>query len=99
MFKWRPPREKTGLEKARDEALSELQGFTADTAEYKQIMKHVKELTKLIDLEKSERVSPNTLLVVLGNVGIAVLVVAYEHHDIVTTKVLGFLHKTPPINR
>jgi hypothetical protein len=94
MFNWNPSREKTGLEKARDEALSELDSFTADTEDYKKIMVHVKTLSKLIDLEKSEKLSPNTIAVIIGNALIAIVVVGYESKNVMTTKVWPFLRQT-----
>ena len=87
------PTEKSGLEKARDEALSELQSFTSDMAEYDKIIVHVETLSKLIDMEKSEKLSPNTVAMILGNAVIALVVVAYESKNVVTTKVLPFLGK------
>lgn len=93
MFKRRSSKEKTGLVKARDDALLELQGFEAHNAEYLRIMVHVKALTQLIDLEKPERLSPNTIAVILGNGIIALIVVAYESKNVVTTKVQSFMLK------
>lgn len=93
MFNWKFPREKTGLVKARDDLFSELNGYTADEPQYSKIMIHVDTLSKLIDSEKSERLSPNTALVVVGNVVIAVIVVAYESRNVITTKVVPFLGK------
>lgn len=89
----RKPVEKTGLEKSRDQLLSEMQGLSAGGAEYQKRMVHVKTLTKLIDLEKSEKLSPNTLAVVFGNAVITVIVVAYESRNVVSTKVKDFLTK------
>jgi hypothetical protein len=93
MFKPKPPVEKTGLEKARDDSLIELNSFHADQDEYAKVMAHVKTLTELIQLEKPEKLSPNTLATVLGNAFIAVLVVGYESKNVVTTKVIPFLNK------
>lgn len=93
MFTPKPPDEKTGLEKARDDALLELNSFHAEQDEYKKIIQHVRTLSELIDLEKSERLSPNTLAVVLGNAFVAVLIVSYEQKNIVRSTVLSFLQK------
>jgi hypothetical protein len=90
MFKWKRQSEKSGLVKARDKALFELQGYEATDAQYQKIIVHVKDLTHLIDLEKSERVSPNTIAIVLGNVIITLIVIGYESSNVVTTKVQGF---------
>lgn len=92
MFIWKK-RVKTKLEEARDEALIELHECTAGDDDYEKIIKHVKTLTKLIDLEKSEKLSPNTIAVILGNTVIALFVVGYESKNIVTTKVQTFIQK------
>lgn len=94
MFKPKSPHKETGLEIARDKALSDMTNFTADDDEYERMIAHVKTLTELIDLEKSEEVSPNTIAVILGNVVVALIVVSYESKNVVTSKVLSFLQKT-----
>ena len=94
MFTWKKrPVEKTGLEEARDEVLAELRGQMADTEEYAKLIAHVKTLSELIDKEKSEKLSPNTIAIVLGNAFIALVVVGYESKNVVTTKVIPFLTK------
>ena len=94
MFNLTSPHKESGLELARDKALSELTNFSADDAEYERMIVHVKTLTELIDLEKSEKVSPNTVALILGNIGVALLVIGYESKNVVTSKVLSFLLKT-----
>ena len=89
----RKPRKRTELEVTRDEAIAELRVLTAEDPAYAKIMAHVQTLSNLILAEKPERLSPNTLAVVLGNAGIAVLVVGYEHGNVITTKVQSFLSK------
>lgn len=99
MFNWFRQPEKTGLQVAHEDALFELKSYTPDSDEYKKIMKHVKTLSKLIAEEKPETLSPNTVLVVLGNVGIAGFFTIFEKSNIVTTKVIPFLMKSSIINR
>ena len=94
MFKIkRPTPVKTGLMNARDEALLELQGYAPTEEDYKKIMTHVAELTKLIKLEKDERLSPNTIAIILGNAFTAVAVIAYESKNVWTSKVQNFMVK------
>ena len=90
---WNHYSEKTGLEKARDDALLNLANFMPDDEKYSEIMVHVKTLTELIKLEKREGVSPNTLAIILGNTIIGLIVVGYESKNVVTTKVLPFLSR------
>ena len=87
------PAIKTGLQEARDKALEELKNFSAAEPQYKALLAHVKTLTKLMASEKSEKLSPNTLAIVLGNAFITLVVVGYESKNVVNTKVLPFLTK------
>lgn len=82
-----------GLEKAIDNLLAELNGFTAETEEYAKI---TDQLTKLYALkpEKPERVSKDTLAVVIGNILGIVMIVGHERAHVVTSKALSFVLKT-----
>ena len=93
MFNRKAIKEKTGLEEAREVALSELASYSSHDDEYSKIMDHVKTLSELIDAEAPEKLSPNTVAVVLGNVGIGLLFTIYESKNVVTTKVVPFLMK------
>lgn len=84
---------KTELEVARTKALTELSGYVADSEEYKKIMKHVKTLSDLIDAEKHEKLSPNTVAVILGNLGVAGIIIWFEREHPLSTKVFPFLAK------
>lgn len=93
MFINKAPAEKTGLEEARDTLLLELKSFSADDEEFAKMMVHLKTLTELIDLEKSESLNPNTVALVIGNAIVAILVIGYESKNVVTSKVLNFMLK------
>lgn len=94
MFNIKPSSMKTELQVVRTKAISELETLTSDSDDYKRIMNHVETLSNLIDAEKLERLSPNTVAVILGNVGIAALVLWHERDNVLTTKLLPFLSKT-----
>jgi len=87
-------REETGLEKAIDGLLSEMKGFTADTKEYSAMADQLEKLYKLKDIDKPERVKPDTLAIIAGNLLVAVVIVTYESKNILTSKALSFLQKT-----
>lgn len=93
MFHWKTSEKKTGLEQARDQALLELNNFTTEEPEYEKIIKHVKILSKLIAAEKHERLSPNTVAIIIGNAFIGLAVISYESRNVMTTKVLSFMQK------
>lgn len=85
--------EKFDLKQARDRALVELDCYEPTSPEYHKIMEHVKTLSDLIDKESYEKLSPNTLAVVVGNLGIAGLLIWFERENVITTKLPAFLSK------
>ena len=93
MINFKPSYVKTELQAARTAALEELEKLTADSDEYQKIMRHVETLTELINSEKSEKLSPNTLAIILGNISIAGLVLWFERDNVMTTKLFPFLTK------
>lgn len=84
---------KTELHVVRTQALDKLKDLAPDSDEYKKIMTHVETLSKLIDAETRDKLSPNTVAVVLGNVGIAGMVLWYERENVMNTKLFSFLGK------
>lgn len=93
MINLKLPRTKTELQAVRSLALARLDGYPPDSDEYKKIMTHVETLSKLIDAETREKLSPNTVIMVLGNIGIAGLVLWYERENVMNTKLFSFLGK------
>lgn len=93
MINLKRPVPKTELQVVRTLAIAQLDGHKPDSDEYKKIMKHIAELSKLIDAEKPEKLSPNTIAVVLGNLGIAGLVLWHERDNVLNTKLFSFLGK------
>lgn len=91
MFYWRKPWEKTGLEIARDDALLVLNDLDPTDPDYAKTMKHVKKLSDIIANERRELLSPNTVILVLANIGGIAMIVKYERLEVVTSKALGFV--------
>jgi hypothetical protein len=89
-----PNTNQVGLEKAIDNLYAELNGFTADAEEYAKITDQLKKLYELKTLNKPERVSKDTLAVVLGNIFGIVMIVGHERAHVVTSKALSFVLKT-----
>lgn len=84
---------KTELHVVRTQALDKLKDLAPDSDEYQKIMAHVETLSKLIDAETRDKLSPNTVAVVLGNIGIAGMVLWYERENVMNTKLFSFLGK------
>ena len=85
--------EKSELQNVRTAAIAGLEGKDPDSEEYKKIMAHVETLSKLISAESREKLSPNTLAIVLGNFSVAGLILWYERDNVMNTKLFPFLHK------
>lgn len=86
-------REKTDIEKARDEAVNALRGHEPDSAEYKKVLKNVRELNAMVCESKPERPSPDALVKALALVGTTLIIVAYEQRNVWATKAGNFLSK------
>lgn len=89
----RPPAEKSGLDLAIDEVLREMQGFTAETDEYAKMTTQLEKLYNLKEIDCPERVSRDTIVIVIGNLlGIA-MIIGYERTNVITSKALTFIRE------
>lgn len=86
-------RKKSELEVVRTNLIKQLEGFSGESKEYRQAMDNVETLSNLIDKSQREKLSPNTIAVVLGNFGIAGLVLWYERENVINTKLFSFVGK------
>jgi hypothetical protein len=93
MINLKRPVKKTELQAVRTSAIAKLENLPPDSDEYKKIIAHVETLSKLIDAEKPEKLSRNTVAVILGNVGIAGMVLWFERDNVMNTKLFPFLGK------
>ena len=85
-------RTKTELEAVRTDLIAKLPA-DPQTDEYRKVMAHVEMLSQLIDKSSREKLSPNTIAVILGNVGIAGMVLYFERENVLNTKLFAFLGK------
>ncbi len=86
-----PPEERSGLEKAIDEVFREMARCQSNEDEY---AKMVDQLSKLYSLrETPQRLSPDTLAIVIGNLVGIILIVGHERLHVVTSKALTFVMK------
>jgi hypothetical protein len=92
MFIKKPPSE-TGLEKAIDGVLSEMQGYSASDEEYSDMVDQLVKLHSLKLKEKRQRVSPDILVTVAANLVGILIIVGHERTHIVTSKALSFVLK------
>jgi hypothetical protein len=78
-----------------DRVLSDMIDYGPDSPEYPQLRKELSKLYALRDKTTSKRrYSPDTLLLVGGNLLGIFIIVAYEHGHVITTKALSYIKKT-----
>lgn len=88
-------RKPTKLDEAIDAALIELADISPTHQDYPEIMKKIQELYKLKEQNSPKRVTPDTLLLVGGNLAGILMILHYEHLHVIGSKALGFVLKTP----
>jgi len=87
-------KEKSGLETAIDELIAELRGHEAHSDEYAACAERLETLYNLKDVDKSDRIKPDTLIIVGGNIVVALMIIAFEQKNIVTSKFQSFMLNT-----
>lgn len=93
MFNKRPHHAVEALDKAITDALLQLDVVPAYSDEAFKIMNHIDRLQKLKESNTPQKLSPDTLAIVIGNfLGIAVIV-GHERAHVVTSKAFQLLGK------
>ena len=85
--------EPSKLEAPIDRVLQEMQENGPDTEEYPAMLSYLERLTKLKNEPRSERVSRDTLAVVVGNLAGILIIVMYEQKHVMVSKALSFIKK------
>lgn len=74
--------------------LDELKTLDPEVPEYRTMLNHLEALNKMKLEEKRNRVSPDTVAIVAGNLVGILIIVMYEQKHVVVSKALGFVMKT-----
>lgn len=93
LFKKKTPTEKSGLEKAIDSVLSDLESYDSDSPEYARSADQLVKLHALKANESPNRVSADTAAIVAGNLAGILIIVGYERTHVAASKALSFLSK------
>lgn len=83
----------TPLDDVIASAIQELKGHDADSTEYAKIVEQLVLLNTLKSEEKTQRVSKDTLALVLGNLAGIIVIVGYEQKHVLTSKALSLLSR------
>lgn len=82
------------LDDAIKSVFDSMTAFTPDSPEYPDLLNHLERLTQLRKKDTPRRVSPETMVTVIGNLLGILVIVAYEERHVMTSKGLGFVMKT-----
>lgn len=76
--------------------LDEMDVFGVDSPEYPDHLKNLERLYELKTKTRPDPLSRDTIVMVIGNFGITLLIVAYEQKHVITSKALGMVGRTRP---
>ena len=77
------------------QTLNSMKSYGPDSPEYPALIDHLDRLTRMKQMERSyNRVSPDTMAIVAGNLLGILVIVAYEQRHVMVSKGLGFILKT-----
>lgn len=89
-----PTKQNTSLDDALESAILELKSHTADSEEYKKIVKQITALNKVRSSNKRAPLSRDTLALVAGNLLGVWIIVSHEHVNVITSKAFSMIGKT-----
>lgn len=93
MFNRLPSPKDLKIDEAIDELLTEMKNEEGHTVRYDSLSTQLTKLVKLREDSQKAHVSPDTLVLVIGNLlGIAIIV-GHERANVVTSKALSFVMK------
>lgn len=92
MLKITKKEKRTEAEIRVDEQIDWLAGRAESPEDVQKILRLLKERKDLNHIDK-KKLSPDTILVVAGNLVGILLLVGYEHAHVITSKALGFILK------
>jgi hypothetical protein len=81
----------TGLEKAINDILVQMSTTSPDNKEYSAMCDQLVKLYELKKIDLPQQVSPDTLVIVAGNLLGILLIVNYEKMEILTSKALSLV--------
>ena len=93
MFGRKAKDENPQLDDAINRVMEAMVATDKDAEEYSKLIEHLERLTKLKTENRPERISRDTMAIVVANLLGILIVVSYEHMHVITSKGLGFLLK------
>jgi len=84
---------RTKLEKEIESVLSIMKQYPPDSNEYTAMTKNLEVLYKADSHKSERRVSPDTVVTVVGSLAGMVLIMIFERTEVITTKAFGWILK------
>lgn len=91
MFGRMPKEVKSKFNEAMMRILDDMIAFGPDSPEYPSLMTQLERITNVRKVEPRRRLNYDDLPMVVGNIVVAVIIVAYEHKHVITTRAKDFL--------
>lgn len=86
--------EPSPLEKEIDSILARMSGELPDTDDYAKMADQLVKLYKLKEVDSKRKLSPDALAAVAGNLIGILVIIGYEHKNVITSKALSFVMKS-----
>jgi len=83
------------LEEAIDKILTEMLEYGPMSPEYKPLLKQLERTMALRESKDSKAPSPDTMLLVGGNILLALVIVAYEKRNVWTSRAFSLIRSNP----
>lgn len=87
------PKNNDRLDNAIDNLLAEMSLYEGHTQEYMRLVDRLETLMRLRETNNPQRVSADTLAIVIGNLVGIVLIVGHERMNVIGSKALSFVLK------
>jgi len=83
----------SALEEQITAVLEDMKQYTPTSPEYPNLLEYLERLNSLKSKEKRQRITSDTMALVIGNLAGIAIIVAYEHAHVVASRGLNFVMK------
>ncbi|MET0786294.1 MAG: hypothetical protein ABWY25_06270 [Paenisporosarcina sp.] len=87
------------LDEPIEKVLTDMNTYGPDSPEYTKLIEHLDQLTRMKSDYRNRRFSPDTMLIVAGNLLGILIIVAYEQKHVMVSRGLGFVIKAREPNK
>lgn len=90
---FRKSNKKDGLIDMENRILADMETYGPEAPEFPTLLDQLERIRALRSVQKPKRISADTVVMVVGNVVVALIVVAFEQKHVITSKVQSFMQK------